>query len=121
MAFELKVRKERMLKIIYNGNITADEVRSVRENAIAMINANNLNKICCDIRGAYLDLSGVDLFNFAASNKKVYPKIIKTALVYSVRKNDQDDLLLYQATASRRGFNLKIFENYDKAIQWLES
>ncbi len=85
MSFELSIGKPGTLNIIYMGTINREQISSVRENAIAMINANGLNNILCDIRDATLNLEYADLLNFDASSRSVNPEIKKQPLYMTLK------------------------------------
>jgi len=119
MSFKIDIHPSNTLRITYTGKVTAEEIKSVRENAKAMARANELKYIYCDLRSAILDIKQIEVFNYAASNKKIYQNISKTAIVYSKEKHNVDDLLMYAGVASSRGFKVKLFINGSEASKWL--
>ena len=95
MSFKIDIHPLNTLRIIYSGKITKEEIDSVRVNARTMVKANNLGYILVDLRKAILDISEMDLFNIAASQKKVYGKINKTAIIYTSGRHNHQDLMMY--------------------------
>lgn len=120
MSFSIDIHPSHTLRITYSSRVTAEEIRSVRENAKAMVRTNELKYIYCDIREAILDINNIDLFNFAASNKRIYRNISKAAIVYSIEKQSSQELSLYAKAANSRGFTLKLFNNASEALKWLK-
>ena len=120
MSFKIDIHPSNTLRIIFSGRVTGEELRSVRENARAIVRANELKQIYCDLQGAFLDIKQIELFNYAASNKKIYQNILKTAIVYSEEKHDIGDLSMYAKAANRRGFKVRLFINGPEASKWLK-
>ena len=121
MSFQLKISGSNTLIIQFSGTVTKEEITAVRENAIAMINSNDLNRIFCDIRKGDLNINQVDLFNFAASRKEVYRVIRRTAILYAENSNIKEDVRLYCKGASKRGVKIKAFSDLNKSKTWLNS
>ena len=67
-----------------------------------------------------LDVSEMDLFNIASSQKKVYGNINKTAIIYTAGRHNHHDLMMYAATANSKGFKVKLFKNGSEASKWLK-
>ena len=121
MSFQLKISGSNTLEISYSGTVTKEELNAVRENAIAMINSNNLTLIFCDLRNVNLDIGSVDIFNFAASKKKMYPIIRRTVILYEKSSNIGKDLNLYVKTANKRGSKVKAFTDLNSCKTWLRA
>jgi hypothetical protein len=120
MSFKIDIHPSDTLRIIFSGIVTGEELKSVRENAKAMVRANKLKNIYCDLRGAFLDIKQIELFNYAATNKKIYKGISKTAIIYSKGKHNLEDLNLYANAANSRGFKIRLFNNGSEASKWLK-
>lgn len=121
MSFKIDIHPSNTLRIIYSGKITREEIDSVRVNARTMVKINKLEYILVDLRKAILDVSEMDLFNIAASQKKVYGNIKKTAIIYTSGRHNHQDLMMYAATANSKGFKVKLFKNGSEASKWLKS
>ena len=119
MAFHMNIIGDNTLEIIYTGKVRIEDSKAVRENAIAMINSNELNQIFVDVRQAELDIGFVDLFNFAASNKKVYPTIRRAAILYSDNDKIRPELEMYVRAAGKRRFKIRMFSDLNKIKKWL--
>ena len=120
MSYKIDIHPSDTLRIIFSGRVTGEEIKSVRENAMAMVRANRLNHIYCDLRNAIIDIKKIELFNYAASKKKIYQNISKTAIIYSSQKHNIDDLSMYANSANRQGFKVKLFNNSSEASKWLK-
>jgi hypothetical protein len=120
MSFKIDIHPAKTLRIIYSGKITGEEIHCVRENAKAMVRANELEKIFCDLRDALLDVKKIELFNLAASQKKRYKNIVKTAILYKPDIHDKEDLLVYASEVSKKGFKVRLFTNRSEALKWLK-
>lgn len=120
MAFKIDIHPSNTLRIIYSGVINKEEILSVRENVRAMVRANKLEYILVDLRKGILDVNEMELFNFASSQKKVYSTVVKTAIIYNKGKHNHEDLMMYAATASSKGFKVKLFVNGSEASKWLK-
>jgi hypothetical protein len=120
MSYKIDIHPSDTLRIIYSGRVTGEEIKSVRENARAMVRANKLKHIYCDLRSAILDIKQIELFDYTASNKKIYQNISKTAIIYSRGKHNIEDLSMYANAASSRGFKVKLFNNSSEASKWLK-
>ena len=119
MAFHLKIIGDKTLEIRYTGAIKIEETIAARENAITMIRSNRLNQVFLDVREAEPDMSYVDIFNLAASAKKVYPTIKRYAVLYTERDKTRSKLEMFVRTSSKRGFKMKVFSDLNKAKNWL--
>ena len=62
MSFKIDIHPSNTLRIVYSGRVTVEEIRSVRENARAMVRANKLKHIYCDLQRANLDIKQIELF-----------------------------------------------------------
>ena len=120
MSFKIDIHPSNTLRITYSGKITREEIDSVRVNARTMVKVNKLEYILVDLRKAMLDVSEMDLFNIAASQKKIYGNINKTAIILNEGRHHKQDLLMYAATASSKGFKVKLFKNGSEASKWLK-
>jgi len=120
MSFKIDIHPSDTLRITYSGNINKEEISSVRENAKTMVRVNKLKFVLVDLRKAMLDVSEMELFNIASSQKKVYNTITKTAIIYTSGRHNHDDLLMYAATANSKGFKVRLFKNGSEASKWLK-
>jgi hypothetical protein len=120
MSFKIDIHPSNTLRIIYSGVVTGEELKSVRESAKAMVRANKLKHIYCDLRNAILDVKQIELFHYSASSKKIYRSVAKTAIVYSKGRHNQEDLSMYASAASSQGFKVKLFNNSSEATKWLK-
>jgi len=119
MSFKIDIHPSNTLRIIFSGRVTVEEIQSVRENARAIVRANELKHIYCNLQQASLDIKQIEIFNFAASKKKIYKDIAKTAIVYLKEKHSIEDLSMYVTAANSRGFKVKLFNNVSEALKWL--
>ena len=120
MSFKIDIYPSKTLRITFLGVITDEEIKSVRENAMAMVRANDLEHIFCDLRNAEMDIKQIEIFNYASSYKQVYRNITKTAIIYSIGKHNIQDLTIYASTANSRGFKVRLFNNSPEALKWLK-
>lgn len=120
MSFKIDIHPTNTLRITYSGKITKEEIDSVRVNARTMVKANRLEYILVDLRKAMLNVSEMDLFNIASSQKKIYGNINKTAIIYTAGRHSHHDLMMYAATANSKGFKVKLFKNGSEASKWLK-
>ena len=93
MSFKIDIHPSNTLRITYSGKITKEEIDSVRVNARTMVKVNKLEYILVDLRKAMLNVSEMDLFNIASSQKKVYGNINKTAIIYTAGRHSHHDLM----------------------------
>jgi hypothetical protein len=119
MAFEIKILKNNTLYLSYKGKVTKEEVYAARINAVSMIQANGLNKMLVDLTKASPEIATVDVFNIAASNKRTYKGIEKTAIYFKPGRFAKDEISLYMTTSISRGWNIKTFDDRQHAQEWL--
>jgi len=120
MSFKIDIYPSKTLRIVFLGVITGEEIKSVRENAMAMVRANELEHIFCDLRDSIIDIKQIEIFNYASSHKQVYKNITKTAIIYTTGKHNIQDLTMFTRAANSRGFKVKLFNNVSEALKWLK-
>ena len=120
MSFKIDIYPSKTLRIVFLGVITSEEIKSVRENAMAMVRTNETEFIFCDLQKAVMDIKQIEIFNYASTHKKVYKTVTKTAIVYSTGKHNLKDLNLYVRAANSKGFKVKLFNNGPEALKWLK-
>ena len=87
---------------------------------MAMIRANELENIFCDLQNAVVDIKEMEIFNYASTYKNIFKNITKTAVVYKTGRHDMQELTLFTRTANTRGFKVKLFNNIPDALRWLK-
>jgi hypothetical protein len=120
MSFKIDIYPSKTLRIVFLGVITREEIKSVRENSMAMIRANELEYIFYDLQNAVVDIKQMEIFNYASTNKIIYKNITKTAVIYKTGRHNMQELTLFTRTANTKGFKVKLFNNIPDALKWLK-
>jgi hypothetical protein len=120
MSYSIDIHPSNTLRIKFSGEINLEELDSVRENVLSIVRANKLEYILCNLHSAFFDIKEMELFSFAASNRRLYRKIKKTAIIYSAGIHDIRDLTWYSTTVNNKGFRVKLFQREEDAIKWLK-
>lgn len=119
MTIRIKIeKKENYLLVISSGfDDDADDVinyaSSVYEKAIQYQTPN----ILCDERDLVYKIHEIDTFKVAENVSRYAPKLKKLAIVCN--KDFVDDAEFFENVAFNRGLTVRVFCDYDKAVDWL--
>jgi len=99
------------------GDLEAKHVNEYGQEILKMVKIHDCKRFLNDLREADIKLSITDLY-FASIEAMMgeFNRTWKRALV--VKKMTQE-IEFYEITASNKGLNLKVFDNYDQALEWL--
>jgi hypothetical protein len=120
MKVYFKIKND-ILKMTLTGRWSHEDALAARAKCFKIQQQNNISMILVDISTAQIEMSVINLFEFSASFRTVFPPGILHAVVYSLDANDKSEVEFVETVASNRGTPIKIFEDKNKAIKWLNN
>lgn len=120
MAIDHQIEsKNELLHVVAHGK--DDNLEDAMNYGMAVIQAakeNSSKKILCDERNLVYNISVIDTYQLAETASRYASKIQQIAIV-SNPKNSKDGKF-YETVASNRGLRIKMFLDYNEAIEWLK-
>lgn len=112
-----------VIEVYVYGDFRFSEGREILQKTIDILKQSNCRHVVQDIRKANLKFSLVELF--------MVPKSIQDALTreglsfqahrWSVVANDySSNLKFVENVVNNRGYTMKVFTDFDKALKWLQ-
>jgi hypothetical protein len=107
------------------GQITADTIREFALPLMNAVNEHNCHKILEDYRKVDLKLGTLEIMvtqkfqmDFIKRTYKT-PILLKRAMLTKDGPIDKGDLRFFETVNVNRGQFVKLFNDYDKAVEWL--
>jgi hypothetical protein len=121
MTYELQIRiEEHYLYVCASGARTRSNVSSMAEAILDACSQNHVKRVLVDVR----ELTGrLSVFESYSIPVKVFPRLrkrgvlTKAVIVDSGERSDRSRF--FESLARKLGFNIRIFEDVDRAIEWL--
>ena len=109
-----------LIESVYTGPFTMKDVRDATAKALSLAIGNGPHLFLSDISGAHSELSVMDIYALpdqweaAQSNRSN-----KLAVVVSGESLNPGDLQFYENVCKNRGWNVRVFEVRQAAVEWL--
>ena len=108
------------MEIVYTGTITNKDVRDATAKVLSLTNPDRPNLYLADISGARFKLSFMDILNITSQWEEAgRNKRGRVAVIVSEETMKPEDLRFLETAARNRGWNLRVFEDRQAAIEWL--
>ena len=118
MAKEIKYLEDKNVVLvttsgIYELQADVDTVKEIK----AQFEAHHCDRVLVDHRATQVIMKTMPAYNRADLYKRLgFDYSQKAALVF---KELQDDILFYETVCRNQGVNLRVFVDYDEALDWL--
>jgi hypothetical protein len=119
LTFELQIKNPNFLAIKIKGKRTVDSIKDVTKQIVEKCEENKITKVLVDVREFEERIKFSEIFDLASKDlpKITNNKINKVAIVdlegFDFNKN------FFENVARNRLHNVKIFTEYNDAVQWL--
>lgn len=121
MAYELKlIKNKRIIEIKNSGEITSDDMIAQTRQTIQLQHEKGISSILADFASVTVDANISDVFQFPELYEQMgMDHKSKIAVFVSDIEIKTEELHFYETICLNRGWNIKIFLERKKAIQWL--
>ncbi|MFW9875330.1 MAG: STAS/SEC14 domain-containing protein [Candidatus Thorarchaeota archaeon] len=120
MSYELRVKKENdFLNIHIKGKRDLESIKKATSEILKKCVENKCSRVLIDVREFKNRIGTMEIFMLASSE---LPKIIKGKLEQVAiidQKGFEDKIKFFEDVARNRGYYVKIFTEYDEAINWI--
>lgn len=115
--------QHRVLRVAYEGEVSAAEVRACVARVIELMGAENTSYVLMELDGAKrIDLATVDIVNLPALYQALGLRgSFRQAIVVSQHSPAFDQAAFYETVCVNRGHAVRIFPERDGALAWLGS
>ncbi len=101
----------------YIGTIEAKHVGEYAQKILKLVRIHDCKRFLNDLRGAEIKMSFADLYY--ASAQAIVDEFDRSWKRAVLVKEITKEIEFYEITAKNKGLNLKTFDNFDEALQWL--
>jgi hypothetical protein len=119
MPHKITVLDSGIVEIVHTGLLTLREATASRDEAAPMMKERGLNLVLADVSQADHTDSTMDLFNFNASHYDVFLPGTLIAVVIPPDPAKAESARFAETVATNRGIAMRIFLEYDAALNWL--
>jgi hypothetical protein len=124
MSYDLKIeKKDDFLWVIATGKErTLEIVLAMASDILQACGENKVTLALLDIRPLEGNLKTTEAFNIPEIYfPKMRDRSVITRFVIVDRKESRESNKFFENVAVNRGFNIRIFSDYDEAVEWLLS
>jgi len=120
MAFRLeKDERKGVLQLRYHGIVDRNNLWHARTELASMVEKTGIRNVVADMRGAKLNLSSVDEYQFSRSNNQHLPRGTMIAMLISENDPQLQHHKYVETVSLIHGFQLKVFWSAKEAEKWL--
>jgi hypothetical protein len=119
MSHTIRVLDDGILEIVHTGRMTIQEATESRNEAAGIMKERGLRYVLADVSQTDHSEATMDLYEFNASHYDVLPPRTRIAVVIPQDPAQVESARFAETVALNRGIAMKIFLEYDDAIQWL--
>ena len=122
MSLEIKYnRKHHIVESIFSDIITEEELILETTQCIALGNENSTNLFLCDASNAIVYLGLINVLELEKIHiEENLERTSKIALIEPISKESKNFASFYETACLNRGWNVKIFQDRQTAIGWLQ-
>jgi hypothetical protein len=119
LTYELEINKHNFLVVKVKGKRSVDSIKDVTKQIVDKCEDAKISKVLVDVREFKDRIKFSDIFDLTSKELPmiINSKINKVAIVdlegFDFNKN------FFENVARNRSHNVKIFTNYNDAVQWL--
>lgn len=119
MKWDIEYQKEHGIVYARLTGIGTDELlQQSADECVAIANKNDSNKFLVDERDLTYSTSISNIYDSAEGMKGI-SRTNKVAFVYSESPSNKNDYRFFETVSRNRGYNVRVFENQQKAMAWL--
>lgn len=105
---------------VYSGEITKRDVMAATEKALSYATGRGPHRFLTEHKQATSLLSTMDIFDTPDQWEKAdLNRLNSLALVIYETEGYENDILFYETVCRNRGWNVRVFDNYQDAHEWL--
>jgi hypothetical protein len=119
MSHRIRILESGVVEIVHTGDMTIVEATASRDEAAAMMKEHGLSLVLADVSQTNHDESTMDLLDFNASHYEVLPRGSQLAVVIPSDPAKAAPARFAETVALNRGIAMRIFLEYDEAMNWL--
>jgi hypothetical protein len=119
MPHKIRILETGIVEIVHTGDMTIVEATASRNEASAIMMERDLHLVLADVSQTNHDDSTMDLLSFNASHYDVFPKNSKLAVVIPSDPSHAAPARFAETVALNRGITMRIFLEYNYAMNWL--
>lgn len=115
------LKQEGIVTVKNTGTLTdAEENRNMTADILAAVEKHGVTKCLIDNRDLSLEMKTIDLYDTPKVLGEVgVPRKYRVAIIISESMQDTKGFRFYETRAINRGFNHRLFTDYETALDWL--
>lgn len=121
MSYELQVKKEdHFLNVHVKGERDSESIKKVTKDILTKCNDNKCFSVFIDVRDFKNRIGTMEIFMLASTElpEIIKGKMEKVAIVD--QKGFEEKMEFFENVARNRGHNVRIFTEYDEAVNWIK-
>lgn len=121
MSWDINLINEpKIIKLIYSGNVTSEQLREALTACVTLAKKENILRFIADTTLLVDGHSVFDLYSVIQLYDTIgFDRNIKEAVLVQVGSPALTVASFYETACLNRGYNVKIFSDETKAIEWL--
>lgn len=109
-----------VVETIYSGRLTGEELREAAGATLTLAGKHQSTRLLADCRDLEGGHSVFDLYELAQLlDSQGWERNQREAILLPQRQEMVADVAFWKTTAGNRGYQIEIFTDRDKALQWL--
>jgi hypothetical protein len=120
MAWKVELKENKFIQVDYYGDITSQDLVDAFFNIIEIGKETGIIRCMVNCRPMTGGHSNFDLlFLIEMYEKNNIPRTMKGAVIFPLLNPDDEKVKFYQTACLNRGYNVRIFNIYEDAYDWL--
>lgn len=120
MPVNLELVDNKFIRIDYIGDVTHEEFIGAFLGAVAKAKESGVLLFLADLRLSTSGPANFELFYKVESFEEIgVLKNMKEAVIFPLADPNSEQVRFYETTCRNRGYNVRIFNNYDEGLNWL--
>jgi hypothetical protein len=122
MAFQSRfVPESNYIEIEYKGNISTNELIEAAVASLDLARKNAISRFLADCTNLSGGHSVIDLYELISLYESLgIPRNFKEAVLLPAIPKSVDNVKFYETASTNRGYSVKIFDNREEALTWLD-
>lgn len=122
MSWETKkLKNEDIISTICSGNMNYENMVKMFSECIHAGKKNGITKYLTDNRNITFDLSTIDIYDLPKTFMKQGLELwSRVAVIVSSKSRKNEDFSFFETVSHNMGYNVRLFTNKDKALEWLK-
>jgi hypothetical protein len=120
MPCKVELVENRFIRLDYTGEITQDEFLGAFYDALSKSKETGVVLFIADLRYSTGGPSNFELFYKVDSyDENGVLRNMKEAVIFPIYDPESEQVKFYETICRNRGFNVRIFNDYDRGLDWL--